>query len=46
MKVAVAGKGDEEVKEQLFAVLKDFRPIMVQTWNRGHNLLMSTNANH
>lgn len=40
VEVAITRECDEEVKEQLFAVLEDFRPIMVQTWNRGHHLLM------
>lgn len=34
MKAAVARQGNQEVQQKLFAMLKDFRPVMVQTWNK------------
>lgn len=34
MKIAIAREGNQEVKKQFFAVFKDFRPVMVQTWNK------------
>lgn len=34
MEIAVAREGDQEVKKQFFAVFKDFRPVMVQTWKK------------